>query len=188
MNGFRILHAFVHWSRRAEILKKTIGIAWFHTFAAFLPWCRRSESAQFSIANIDVRARDLLFRLGETRASVTKYRFFLIKNMLYFPLTSPWLPGGANPSMRIILYFKGITGEQAPGTHLHHALLQFGSPPNAGLLGLRRVSRNIRLLFVEKKCLRQRTHKLGASRNVEFFCGKKRLRQRTHKLGASRNT
>ena len=38
-----------------------------------------TKKCWFSIVDIDVWARDRLFRLDETRASVTKYCFFLIK-------------------------------------------------------------------------------------------------------------
>ena len=38
-----------------------------------------TKKCWFSIVNIDVWARNLAFRLDETRASVTKYWFFLIK-------------------------------------------------------------------------------------------------------------
>ena len=49
--------------------------------------------------------------------------------------------------------------------------------PNLGAIFLRK-----------KKRLRQRTHKLGASKIWgPFFCEKKRLRQRTHELRASKN-
>ena len=43
-------------------------------------------------------------------------------------------------------------------------------------------------MFSEKKSLRHRTHKLGASKNIGLsFLEKKRLQQRTYKLGASKN-
>ena len=94
MNGFGIIHAFVHWCRRAEIRKKQWELNDFilaENFSGrhFLASCLRAlvEDMRFSIANIDVWARDLLFRLGETRASVTKYRFFLITKKLYSGLT-----------------------------------------------------------------------------------------------------
>ena len=44
-----------------------------------------------------------------------------------------------------------INGEQAPGTHFQHGLQHPGSPPKAGLLGLRRASRNMGPFFVGKK-------------------------------------
>ena len=50
------------------------------------------------MVNIDVLARDQVFRVGETRASVTKYAFFLIKvnddrpGMSQGPLANPLEP------------------------------------------------------------------------------------------------
>ena len=78
-----------------------------------------TKKCWFSIVNIDVWARNLVFRLDETRASVTKYWFFLIKMSGRAAGTHPPAPPSVSWKSVRTPQCKHCLGNKSKQQHMH---------------------------------------------------------------------